>query len=419
MPETIDEQLAWLRRGTAEIVTEDGLRAKLKQAADEGRPLRIKLGCDPTAPDMHLGHAVVLRKMRQFQDLGHQVLFIIGDATGRIGDPSGKNLTRPQLTDEEVAANAETYKRQVYGILDPERTQVLFNNDWLGRLDLKDLVRLASSYTVARMLERDDFEARYKSGRPISVHEFLYPLVQAYDSVYTRADVELGGTDQKFNLVMARDVQREYGQDPQVAVLTPLLEGTDGVEKMSKSLANYIGITEPAAAMFGKIMSVPDDLIERYFELCTEVPMAEIRSLTAAMAAGRVNPRDVKARLGREITAIYHDERAARAAEEEFTRVFRGGQIPADIPDIALPPEWLARGAVSVIDLLEHSGLVSSRSEARRLVRQGAVSLDGAAVVEGAADVALVPGLILKVGKRRFARLTAPDGSTAAFPNRD
>lgn len=404
-PGHVDEQLALLKKGTAEIVSEDELRERLQRAAAAGRPLRVKLGVDPTAPDIHLGHAVVLRKLRQFQDLGHTAYFIVGDFTGRIGDPSGRNVTRPQLSEEEIQTNALTYREQAFKILHPERTKLLFNNNWLGSLTMAELVHLASSYTVARLLERDDFAQRYGTGQPISVHEFLYPLAQAYDSVHIEADVELGGTDQKFNLVMARDVQRHYGQEPQIAVLMPILEGLDGKERMSKSLGNYIGIAEPPGEMFGKIMSLPDFIMERYFRLCTDVPDQEIDRLTAAMAQGEVNPRDVKLRLGREIVQMYHGAAAAAAAQEEFLRVFSQKELPSDMPVVSLPDPWRAAGRAPILDVLAHGGLVSSRSEGRRMVRQGAVRVDDQVISDEKAEVPVAPGTVVQVGRRRFVRL--------------
>lgn len=398
---TVEEQLELLRRGTAEIISEAELEAKLRRSAETGEPLRVKLGLDPSAPDIHLGHTVVLRKLRQFQDLGHQVICLIGDFTGRIGDPSGKSETRRQLSEEEVQANAQTYARQVFKILDPERTTIDFNSRWLASMRFADVVELASRVTVARMLERDDFAKRYREGRPIHVHEFFYPLMQGYDSVALRADVELGGTDQTFNLVMARDIQREYGQEPEVAVVTPIIEGLDGVQKMSKSLGNYIGIDEPPDEMYGKTMSIPDTLIVRYFELLTAVPMAEVRAMEAAMRSGSLNPRDAKMRLGRELVAMYHDAAAARRAEENFIRRFRLGELPEDIREVRLGSserEWLPR-------LLQRCGLVASTSEGRRKIEEGAVRVNGARVVDPTAEIAPEDGMILQVGKRRVARI--------------
>ncbi len=396
------EQLELLKRGTVEIITEEALLEKLEQ----GRPLRVKLGLDPTAPDLHLGNAIVLHKLRQFQDLGHEAILVIGDFTGLIGDPSGKSETRPALTPEEVERNAETYRAQYSLILDPERTRVVFNSQWLRPMTFYDVIRLASRATVHRLLERDDFAKRFREHQPIRLHELLYPLCQAYDSVAIEADVELGGTDQKFNNLMGRELQRELGQEPQVVVLTPLLPGLDGVQKMSKSLGNAIGITEPPAAMYGKVMSIPDDLMIPYFEYCTLVPLEEVRALAAALAEGRAHPRDVKKRLAREITARYHGEEAARDAEEEFERVFGSHELPREIPEVTISRARLKDGQrAGVVSLLVEAGLVRSASEARRLIIQGGVSLDGARVHDAYADVHVHDGLLIRVGRRRFARV--------------
>ncbi len=392
---SIEEQLERLRRGVAEIVSEAELEQKLGRAAAEGRPLRVKLGLDPSAPDIHLGHTVVLRKLRQFQDLGHEAVCLIGDFTGRIGDPSGKS----------VRANAETYRRQVFKILDPERTIIDFNSRWLAPMTFADVVGLASRVTVARMLERDDFAARHREGRPIGVHEFFYPLMQGYDSVALRADVELGGTDQKFNLMMARHIQREFGQEPEVAVLTPIVEGIDGVQKMSKSLGNYIGIDEAPDEMYGKTMSIPDTLIVRYFEHFTGVHMSEVREMAAGMAAGRLNPRDAKMRLGREIVALYHGREAAVRAEEAFVRRFRRGELPEEIAEVAVGAGEFPEGRVWLPRLLHRCNLVASTSEGRRKVEEGAVRIDGERTADPAAEVALADGMILQVGRRRVARV--------------
>ncbi|MBC7339966.1 MAG: tyrosine--tRNA ligase [Firmicutes bacterium] len=424
----VREQVELLLRGTVGVWSPEELERKLGQAGQDGRPLRVKLGADPSAPDIHLGHAVVLRKLRQFQDLGHQVLFIIGDFTGRIGDPSGRSETRRPLTEEEVRANARTYEEQVYRILDPERTEILFNSSWLGRLNFYQVVELCSHYTVARMLERDEFAARYREGRPISIHEFLYPLAQAYDSIATRADVELGGTDQTFNFLLTRDVMREYGLEPQVVLTMPLLVGLDGVQKMSKSLGNYVGITEAPEQMYGKLMSLPDHLIPSYFELCTEVPMVEVRAMARDMEAGQLNPRLAKMRLAREIVALYHGGQAAREAEERFVRVFSRREIPADVPektvsisavdsgtvseaagvqrrDTAVGPEGERRVRVWLPRLLVLAGLASSHSEARRLIAQGGVRLDGSPVTDPEESRTVPDGTVVQVGWRRFVRV--------------
>jgi tyrosyl-tRNA synthetase len=397
-----ERQLELLRRGAAEIISEEELLAKLR----EDRPLRVKLGLDPTAPDIHIGFAVVLRKLRQFQDLGHEAILVIGDFTALIGDPTGKKQTRPMLTREEVERNAATYRQQYSRILDPERTRVVFNSQWLAPLNLADVVRLCSKTTVARILERDDFTARWREGTPIGLHELLYPLCQAYDSVALHADVELGGTDQKFNNLMGRDLQREFGQPPQVVLLTPLLPGLDGVEKMSKSLGNYIGINEPPHEMYGKVMSIPDTLMVTYFELCTEVPLDEVQAVEEGLRTGRLHPRDVKRRLAREIVAVWHGREAAERAEEEFDRVFAREELPSEIPEVTVPARELeAGGRLGVVALLRRTGLVHSNSEARRLIAQGGVSVDGRRVTDPEDKVEVHTGLVVRVGKRRFARL--------------
>src|SRR5437868_3842752 len=328
---TIDEQLAFLRKGAVEVIREEDLRAKLEKSARTGKPLRVKLGADPTAPDIHLGHTVVIRKLRHFQELGHTVIFLIGDFTGLIGDPSGKSATRPQLTREEINANAETYKRQIFKLLDPEKTEIRFNSEWMDRLGSDGFIRLASHVTVRQILERDDFQKRLSEERPVALHELLYPLTQAYDSVALSADVELGGTDQKFNLLLGRNLQREYNQEPQVAIITPLLEGTDGVQKMSKSLGNYIGIDEAPQEMFGKIMSISDELMWRYYELLTDVATSDIERMRARASGGEVNPRDLKVELAKRIITDFHSKADASAAEEEFNRIFRRKEVPEDI----------------------------------------------------------------------------------------
>ncbi len=390
-----DEQLAALKRGTAAITTMEDLARKLAL----GRPLRVKLGLDPSAPDIHLGHTVVLRKLRQFQDLGHEVVALIGDFTGRIGDPSGKSETRRQLTEEEVEANAATYRQQIFKILDPERTKIDFNSRWLAPLNFAEVCELASKVTLARMLERDDFATRFRENRPVHLHEFFYALMQGYDSVALRADVELGGTDQTFNLMMAREIQRDYGQEPEVAVITPLLEGTDGVQKMSKSLGNYIGIDEPPATMFGKVMSIPDSMIGRYFEVLTTVPLPRVEELLAG------NPRDAKAALAQTIVTDYHGDAAAQAAADEFARVFSRRELPTDMPEVLL-----TKSGLSSVDLVLACGMAASRGEARRLIQQGGVSLDGERLTDPIGDVALRDGAVLQVGPRRFARLRVARG---------
>lgn len=398
----VTEQLAVIRRGTAEIVVESELRSKLDRSLKTGAPLKVKLGLDPTAPDLHIGHTVVLQKLRDFQTLGHQVIIIIGDFTGMIGDPSGRSETRKPLTRAEIQANAETYRGQLGKILDMSRTRVEFNSTWLAPLKLEDLIRLTATVTVAQLLQRDDFAGRYTAGRPISLHEFLYPLCQAYDSVALEADVELGGTDQTFNLLVGRDLQRTFGQEPQVAVTTPILEGLDGTQKMSKTLGNYVGITEPPGQIYGKLMSVPDSLMLRYFTLVTRLPEAEIRGVAEGLAAGRVHPMDAKKRLAYTVTAQYHGEAAAREAEAGFVRVFQERQDPTKIEEknILTDQPWL-----SVRDVLVRSGLLPSSTEARRMIRQGAVEVDRQRVRDLDATLATGQTYTIQVGKRRFLRI--------------
>jgi tyrosyl-tRNA synthetase len=395
---SVEEQLPEIERGAEEILVADDLRAKLAL----GRPLRIKAGFDPTAPDLHLGHTVLINKLRQFQDLGHEAIFLIGDFTGMIGDPSGKNTTRPPLSPDEVAANAETYKEQVFKILDPNKTRVVFNSEWMGRQSAADMIRLASSSTVARMLERDDFSKRYASNQPIAIHEFLYPLVQGYDSVALEADVELGGTDQKFNLLMGRQLQQSAGQKPQVVLTMPLLEGLDGVNKMSKSMNNYIGITDTPDEMFGKVMSVSDDLMWRYFELLSFRPLEEIAGLRARVANGG-NPRDVKFELAGELVARFHDQAAATSAHDSFVNRFRNNEMPDEMPELAL--DCGAAGVLGIAHLLSQADLVSSTSEAFRMIKQCAVRIDGERVSDKALELAAGETHIFQVGKRRFARV--------------
>ncbi|HVG37973.1 MAG TPA: tyrosine--tRNA ligase [Pyrinomonadaceae bacterium] len=399
---TIDEQLVFLRKGTVEIIREEDLRAKLERSARTGKHLRVKLGADPTAPDIHLGHTVVIRKLRAFQELGHTVIFLIGDFTGLIGDPSGKSATRPQLTREEIAANAETYKTQIYKLLDPEKTVIDFNSRWMDELGAAGFIRLAAHVTVKQILERDDFQKRLREERPLALHEVLYPLVMAYDSVALGADVELGGTDQKFNLLMGRNLQREYGQDAQAVVITPLLEGTDGVQKMSKSLDNYVGINESPGEMFGKIMSISDELMWRYYELCTDLRAEEIKALRVAAEAGERNPRDLKAELAERVIADFHSPAGAREAREEFDRIFQRKEAPAEIEEREAPA-----GGWKLPRLLVEQGLAPSMAEARRLVEQGGVRLDGERCARVDHDVELTTGhnLLIQVGKRRFLRL--------------
>jgi len=395
---SIKEQIAELSRGADEILPDGGLEEKLKL----GRPLNIKVGFDPTAPDLHVGHTVLINKMRQFQEFGHNVVFLIGDFTGMIGDPSGRNATRPPLTPEEIDENATTYKEQVFKILDPEKTTIDFNSRWLTELGSPGLIKLAAKYTVARMLERDDFSKRFASGQPISIHEFLYPLAQAYDSVALKTDVEMGGTDQKFNLLVGRHIQQQYGLKPQLAITVPLLEGLDGVQKMSKTLGNYIGITEPPGEIFGKVMSISDELMWRYFELLSFRPLNEIAALNTAIDEGR-NPRDVKFELAEEIVARFHDQAAAEKAKAEFISRFQKGAMPDDIEEITVASK---DGGLGIAYLLKEAGLVASTSEAFRMIKQGAVRIDGERVADR--ETALDAGSthVYQVGKRKIARVT-------------
>jgi len=394
---SIKEQIAELSRGADEVLPEGGLEEKLKL----GRPLNIKVGFDPTAPDLHVGHTVLINKMRQFQEFGHNVVFLIGDFTGMIGDPSGRNATRPPLTREEIDVNAATYKSQVFKILDPEKTIIDFNSRWLNELGSPGLIKLAARYTVARMLERDDFSKRFASGQSISIHEFLYPLAQAYDSVALKTDVELGGTDQKFNLLVGRHIQQSYGVEQQIVITVPLLEGLDGVQKMSKSYGNYIGITEPAGEMFGKLMSISDDLMWRYFQLLSFRPLTDIESLKKAVEDGR-NPRDVKFELAIEIVARFHDAAAAEAAKAEFISRFQKGAMPAEIDEVSVASK---DGRLGIAHLLKAAGLVSSTSEAFRMIKQGAVRVDGERVEDRDAEFEAGSSHIFQVGKRKFARV--------------
>jgi tyrosyl-tRNA synthetase len=404
---TIDEQLSYLTKGTVETIREAELRAKLEKSAATGKFLRVKLGADPTAPDIHLGHTVVIRKLHAFQELGHIAIFLIGDFTGLIGDPSGKSTTRPQLTREEINANAETYKQQIFKLLDPEKTIIDFNSRWMDTLGSAGFLRLAGHVTVRQILERDDFQQRLETNRPLALHEVMYPLVMAYDSVALEADVELGGTDQKFNLLMGRNLQREYGQESQVAMITPLLEGTDGVQKMSKSLGNYIGINEPPQEIFGKVMSISDDLMWRYYELCTDLSVTEIAALREGANNGGRNPRDIKADLAKRIVADFHSQAEARKAEEEFNAMFRNKQAPEDIEE-----RKLASGAWKLPKLLVELGMVTSMAEARRVIEQGGVYVDGERRTQTDFEVGISAdkSVLVQVGKRKFVRVRGERG---------
>ncbi len=395
---SIQDALSLIARGADEIIKLDELKERLSR----GRPLRVKVGFDPTAPDLHVGHTVVMNKMRHFQDLGHQIIFLIGDFTGMIGDPSGKNKTRPPLTPVEIEANAETYKDQVFKILDPEKTEVRFNSEWMGRMNAADVVRLTSQYTVARMLERDDFAKRFRNETPISIHEFLYPLVQGYDSVALNCDVEMGGTDQKFNLLVGRALQQNHGMDPQIIITMPLLEGLDGVKKMSKSEGNYIGIDEPPGEIFGKVMSLSDDLMWRYFDLLSFRPNSDIEALKQSVADG-ANPRDVKFELGKELVARFHDQAAADAAQAEFIQRFQKDQLPDDIPDVHVTGDG---DELPLSFIIKQAGLTASTSEARRMIEQGAVRIDQERVSDASLKLSKDTTAIIQVGKRRLARVT-------------
>jgi len=411
--QSLDEQLAYLRKGTAEIINEAELRERLVQSQKNDKPLRAKLGVDPTAPDIHLGHTVVLRKLKHFQDLGHTIIFVIGDFTGMVGDPSGRSATRPQLSREEVLANAETYKQQVFKVLDPARTEVRFNSEWLGKLSSEELLRLCSHYTLARLIERDDFSNRLKDNQPIALHELFYPMLQAYDSVALEADVELGGTDQKFNLLVGRDIQRAYGQPAQIAVLTPILPGLDGVQRMSKSLGNYVGVTEPPAEMYGKLMSISDELMWTYYELLTDIGPGDLAEWRGDVQRGKQHPRDLKANLARVIVSEFHSPREAREAEEEFRRVFQRREAPELAPEaivtIGLYKNLLIPGTTRVkFAQLVASLAEISRTEAERLIKQRAVEIDGARTEHPGTeiDLAVPRKFILRVGKHTLRRVS-------------
>jgi tyrosyl-tRNA synthetase len=401
----INEQLKILKRGVSDLISEEELKKKLTEAKKEERPLRVKLGLDPSAPDIHLGHTVVLRKLKQFQDLGHEVYLIIGDFTGMIGDPTGKSETRNQLTKEEVLENARTYQEQFSKVLDPEKTNVVFNGDWLSEMDFADVLELSAHYTVARMLEREDFSTRYNAGKTIGIHEFFYPLMQGYDSVAIEADVELGGTDQRFNLLVGRKLQQEYGQKPQVVLMMPLLEGLDGVNKMSKSLDNYIGVYDKPADMFGKVMSIPDDMIIRYFELLTDISIERLDQMKEKLARDDFNPMQLKKELAHEIVEEYHSEEDAVKARQEFESVFSKGNLPEDIPVIEIAESDLEEGELWIVKLVAATGLVDSNSQARRMIKQGAVTIDDKKYEKINLDIKVEDEMIIQIGERRFAKI--------------
>lgn len=397
----INEQMDLIRRGTSEIIPEDELIKKLEKSYKEGKPLNIKLGCDPSRPDLHIGHSVVLRKLANFQSLGHLAILIIGDFTGMIGDPSGRNKTRPALSLEETRENGQSYFEQASKILDKEKTKIVYNSEWLGKMSFEDVIKLSSKYTVARMLERDDFTKRYKSGEPISMHEVLYPLAQAMDSVAIESDVELGGTDQKFNLLVGRDIQREFGLEPQVIITMPLLVGTDGVEKMSKSYNNYIGISDSPQEIFGRTLSIPDSIIYNYFELATDVPNNELKEIKKQLDDSNVNPRDLKRKLGRTIVRMYYDEQSAVQAQEEFDKLFIKKEIPDDIPEQIIDTEQ-----INILDFLTSIKYVNSKGEARDLIKGGGIKVNGEKLVDF--NLNFQPGeeKIIQVGKRKFVKVS-------------
>lgn len=396
---SVEEQLRLIKYGVADILPEEDLRKKLEKSLKTGKPLKIKLGLDPTAPDIHLGHTVVLRKLKLFQDLGHEVTIVIGDFTARIGDPTGKSVTRKPLDAETVLANATTYKEQIFKILDPTKTIVRYNSEWLDALSFSDVLKLSAKYTVARMLERDDFHKRYTEGRPIGVHEFMYPLMQGYDSVALESDIEFGGTDQTFNVLMGRHLQAEYDKEPQVIITMPILEGLDGVQKMSKSLGNYIGVDEEPKEMYGKAMSIPDELMMRYFMLVTDMNIEEQEVLATKLKTGEVHPRDAKMKLAFTIVRLYHGEEAANLAQDEFIQVFQKGSLPTDIPEYKVNEKevWLPK-------LIVDAGLAVSNSEARRALKQGAVKIDGEKYI-GDENIELADGMIIQVGKRKYIKI--------------
>ena len=402
----LEEQMRIIKKGVSEIIPEDELREKMERSIKEDRPLKLKLGMDPTAPDIHLGHTVVLRKLRQFQDLGHEVTLVIGDFTAMIGDPTGRSDTRNSMTRDQIMANAKTYKEQAFRVLDPAKTTIRYNSEWLSKLNFKQVLNLASKYTVARMLERDDFEKRYKSNTPIYIHEFLYPFMQGYDSIALGCDIEFGGTDQKFNLLMGRMLQREFGMEhPQIAIMMPLLEGLDGVKKMSKSLGNYIGVDEDPNDIYGKVMSLSDGLIIRYFELVTDVHPDKIDEMKSQMEEGTLNPRDAKMSLARELVSLYYGKEKAEEAEEHFKTVFQKNDIPDEIKEVSPDAEVLTDGKAWPPKLLTSVGLASTNSEARRMIEQGAFKINGNKMMETTKEIKFTNGDVLQLGKRRFVKL--------------
>jgi tyrosyl-tRNA synthetase len=398
----LTEQMDLIKRGSSEIIPEEELVKKIEKSIASGKPLNIKLGCDPSRPDLHIGHSVVLRKLRHFQTLGHQAILIIGDFTGMIGDPSGRNVTRPALSLEESRANGQSYFEQASKILDREKTKIIYNSDWLSKMHFEDVIKLTSKYTVARMLERDDFTKRYKAGEPISLHELLYPLAQAMDSVAIHSDVELGGTDQKFNLLVGRDIQREYGIEPQVILTMPLLVGTDGVEKMSKSYGNYIGISDPPGEIYGKSLSIPDTLIYTYFELGTDIPNSELNDIKKQLENPETNPRNIKRQLARSLVEMYYDNKSAQEAEAEFDRIFINKEAPEEIPEFFIENNT---GEMNILDVLLKINFAASKGEARRLVTQGGVSVNGEKADDISQNIELIDETIIKVGKRKFIKL--------------
>lgn len=396
----INEQMDIIKRGTVEIIPEEELVRKLEKSLKTNKPLNVKLGCDPSRPDLHIGHSVVIRKLAQFQELGHQAILIVGDFTGMIGDPSGRNATRPALTLEQTRINGESYFEQASKILNKEKTKIVYNSDWLSKMSFEDVIKLSSKYTVARMIERDDFTKRFKSGEPISIHEFLYPLAQAMDSVAIKSDVELGGTDQKFNLLVGRDIQREFELEPQVILTMPLLVGTDGVEKMSKSLDNYIGITDEPSQIFGRTLSIPDNLIYTYFELATNISNNRLEELRTQLNDKNINPRDLKRELARTLVTMYHNQEAAESAQKEFDNIFINKGLPDEIEEFSIGNNQ----EINILDLIVSVNFAPSKAEARRLVQQGGVSIDGEKISDFKQIIFLKSGMILKVGKRKFIK---------------